>query len=99
MRRQREDIDRGRNDLAGLFQWQIEIRRLGEVESTKLPRGHADDGGELVVDDQRLADDRRIAVESPLPESLRQYCHEWCFTAIVSRFDRPAERGSHAEDG
>ena len=76
-----------RQDKGGVF----------PVEEMKLLRQHADDQAPLAVDDERSADDGRVAAKLAPPISVRQHGRFGRARGIVLLCESAPQSGLHAE--
>src|SRR5260221_14782351 len=73
-----------------------ERRAIREIEPR---RRDADDLEQLPVDGDAASDERRIAVEAPLPQRVAQHDDVMAAEGLVVVHEAAAERGTDAEGG
>ena len=71
-----------------------DLRAVGKREAR---RRHADDLVRLAVDDDAASDDRRVAVEAPLPNAVADDDDVMAAERLVVAHEAAAERGADAE--
>ena len=87
----------GADGVRDRVQWQIEVRRPCQTQSSKFARCHADDRRRLTLDGDDPSDGAGVPVEDTAPIAFRENGHERRAASIVLHREAAADWNADTE--